>query len=673
MMARWHYWLLQHPRIGRPLTVYAIIMFLSLTATRLAPVASASWGGWLVDWMGFRDTFGVSPGDYFLGMASISDQLTKAGPEVTWNPGTWVEWMGHLADVAFVNTSGASILSAEIGAFVGIFTVSLWVMRISVSAYWLLLFGDIARNVTDAVITVTTRWGLVGITTPIGVFLGAMAVRRGEHGRGWTMILVAIAMPLLVVTVFRDPAGLMYGPHGLLQFGRSAAFNTAQAATHNGPIGPGGFNAQIDTLTASLITHGLREPLEMFNFGHVVDKVGNCAGAYSEAMRSHLGHLTAPVDAMKQCGDMAAVHYAQQLNGANVFTGLVLVLVALLFGWFMISSGWAVMQVSLKAIYTTAKLIPSLYAGGISGAAQEHAKSTVWKFFKHPIEVTVLITFVSVMGLAVERMITAPLPSGLGGTSPAAHILMLGATSAAALFLLRHIKADLSGHAPGRGVLGRAGDVALGLAMHAGLGAAGKAALGGAKGLRGSLRQTPWEKIENQTDKPQEVLGDPQEGFDPTGNEVGATVAPSGAPDSPEAAGGSAAGGAGGSAGGGAAGGAAQAINSPANVDPVTRMAGAATQAVGNGQSERRARRAQQPAALDGRQQGFDAADGTGVGGTTWRNEAPQVDPVSHGVSTGVGEDIPLPDEPPFDDDHGAPPPDDYGHQGATVEPITDR
>lgn len=32
----------------------------------------------------------------------------------------------------------------------------------------------------------------------------------------------------------------------------------------------------------------------------------------------------------------------------------------------------------------------------------------MWWFFKHPIEVTVLITFVSVIGLAVERMITRP-------------------------------------------------------------------------------------------------------------------------------------------------------------------------------------------------------------------------------------------------------------------------
>ena len=39
-------------------------------------------------------------------------------------------------------------------------------------------------------------------------------------------------------------------------------------------------------------------------------------------------------------------------------------------------------------------------AGAISGAPQTHARSVVWQFFKHPLEVTVFIVFVSVIGLA---------------------------------------------------------------------------------------------------------------------------------------------------------------------------------------------------------------------------------------------------------------------------------
>jgi hypothetical protein len=193
-----------------------------------------------------------------------------------------------------------------------------------------------------------------------------------------------------------------------------------------------------------------------------------------------------------------------------------LVLAAVLFGWFMISSGASVFKVSLKAMYTTAKLLPSVFAGGISGAAQEHAKATVWRFFKHPIEVMVFVTFVSVMGLAIERLISRPLPAELGGNNPFAHVLIMGGASMAALYLLRHIRADLDGQHPGRGLLGRASDVAMGLAMHAGMRGAGSAALGGLRGLHGKGK-TPWEQLDEQSSStnPEDVLGQPQDGFSP--------------------------------------------------------------------------------------------------------------------------------------------------------------
>ena len=44
-------------------------------------------------------------------------------------------------------------------------------------------------------------------------------------------------MPALSVAVFADPAGMMYGPDGLLAFGRRVGFSVAAAATHNGAIG----------------------------------------------------------------------------------------------------------------------------------------------------------------------------------------------------------------------------------------------------------------------------------------------------------------------------------------------------------------------------------------------------------------------------------------------------
>ena len=681
MMARAHYWLLRHPRVGRPLMILAWMQLLATMAVCTAPAASASTNSVMLNWTGLRDTYGVPIGDYYLSLASIRDQITQAGPDASaWDPSSWWPWMIHALSVMFTSLAAANILTGEVSIFVGIIALSLWVMRLTISTYWLTVLGEIAKAITTAVISVTTRWGLVGITVPIGVFVGVLAIRRGEAGRGWTMIMLAITMPALAVTVFSDPAGMMYGPDGLLAFGRRVGFSTAEAATHNGAIGGGGFSGQVDTLTSSLITHVVREPLEVFNFGHVVDNVGSCAGPYSAALQQ--GAPDGPVKALSLCGDGTAVHYAQSLDASNVFAGSLLVVTAVLFGWFMISSGASVFMVSVKAVYTTAKLLPSVLAGGISGPAQEHAKATVWRYFKHPFEVMVFITFVSVIGLAIERLISRPLPAELGGTNPYAHILIMGGASLVALHMLRYIRADLAGQAAGRGIFGRAADVALGLSMHAALGGAGSAALGGARGLRGmfgSGRKTPWDHLDQQADaKPEEVLGEPQKGFDPVpiGTDAGAPGSAQAAEEPSADA-------------GPAAGGQQQAIDAPdtsaRGIDPLTGTAAVAAEALRSPERQRRSRSDRPVTGATNTQPTLDAgswdAPGsdsgspgevdpintttTPQGSNAWESVPPLSAYVDH-----TAADIPPPLEPPHDDDPSAPP-ENPGPQATNVDPIT--
>ena len=195
----------------------------------------------MLNFTGLTDSYGVPIGDYYLAVASLPDQITRAGPAVTWNPGSWTAWTVHTAGVLLTDVSLTFVLTAEAGAFVGIVALALWVMKITVSSYWLTVIGEIARAVAGAVITVTTQVGLLVLAVPVGVLIGAITVRRGEAGRGATMILIALTLPAASVAVFADPAGEMYGPDGLLAFGRRVGFSVAEAATHNGPLGaPGG-------------------------------------------------------------------------------------------------------------------------------------------------------------------------------------------------------------------------------------------------------------------------------------------------------------------------------------------------------------------------------------------------------------------------------------------------
>ena len=142
-------------------------------------------------------------------------------------------------------------------------------------------------------------------------------------------------------------------------------------------------------------------------------------------------------------------------------------------------------------------------------------------------------------------------PPQLGGTNPFAHVLMMGAVSVAALMLLRYIRADLSGRPPGPGLVRQAGSVALGMGMHAALGAAGGAAVAGAQGLGRRLRSgnqsTPWEQLDAATNDARGVHGAPQPGYEPVPN-------PGDGPDSAGPAGAAGDGPSGGGGGGGTAG-----------------------------------------------------------------------------------------------------------------------
>ena len=297
----------------------------------------------------------------------------------------------------------------------------------------------------------------------------------------------------------------------------------------------------------------------------------------------------------------------------------------------------------------------------------------MWEYFKYPIEVMVLVSFVSVMGLGVERLIAKPLPAELGGTSPFAHVVIMGAASMTGLHLLRRIRADLDGHAPQRGLLSRGADVALGLGMHAALGGAGSAAIGGAKGLRNMLGrgQTPWERLDEQSAaKPEDVLGAPQEGFAPVPN--GANGSAGVVDPTPTSSG----------LGTGSAPGGPNAIPAaaaPAGPDLVTGPANRAAQTATRAARSAGPQRTQSSRGL-ARSTASSAQltlGGHGDDSVSWA--ASEVEPLSDTRRGGVGvdtrsynnhpdTDIPLPPEPV--DDSTPPPPDDGGAT-ATVDPIT--
>ena len=247
MTARLHLWYFAHPVLGRAALLAACVQALAITVVCAAPQAAASTNSMVLNWTGLRDTYGVPIGDYYLAIPSLRDQITATAPDLGVDPTTWLAWMTHAWASVASSLVASSVLTSEAGLFIGIVALALSLFKITVSTYWLTVIGEIARALAGAVIQTITSLGLLMLAVPIGVFAGVVTVKRGEAGRGWTMIGIALTMPAASIAIFNDPAGLMYGPDGLLAFGRRIGFSVASATTHNGALAGSVGGGQIDS------------------------------------------------------------------------------------------------------------------------------------------------------------------------------------------------------------------------------------------------------------------------------------------------------------------------------------------------------------------------------------------------------------------------------------------
>ncbi|WP_333890669.1 hypothetical protein [Mycolicibacterium gadium] len=513
MLARFTYWYLRHPMWGRPLALMVALYWLAAVTVAMAPPAFASSNAEALNWTGVKDDQGVPLGNYYLASIDIYESAKQSAPDLTWNPSSWFDWLGSMGSTMGGGALASVILTAEAGLFVGMLAISVWLFRLAAKSVWLTFFATLARPFVDAIFIVIAKAGLLLWLLPIAVFAGGwVAIIKGAGARGWMMILSAFLVAILGIALLSDPVTLMYGEHGLLAIARGAAFQVAEAAVHNGPSSGKPLNGAtpLDVFTGDLITAVARRPFQLWQYGHVLD--GSCDTAWTSAMMTHSSE-NAPITAMETCGNFAGARHASNLNGNNVWLGLLLVTAAFLFMYFLLVAAGALVMVPAQAMYRVIKAPVDVKIGILDGAGRDYMWFAVRKFLGMGLQMFAYTLFICIAGMAIGRVMSNPLPADLGGNSPVAKMLMFAASACVATGLFRTMRADLFGHKAG-GPFGR-------LAW----GAAGAAAsLVGAKGVstavkalggrRGGAGKPPWEEMESKVSAIAETLGSSKPGFD---------------------------------------------------------------------------------------------------------------------------------------------------------------
>ncbi|AFM20618.1 hypothetical protein Mycch_6018 (plasmid) [Mycolicibacterium chubuense NBB4] len=448
-------WLADHPRARRTLVTVGLTYALSFIALLCAPNAVAAGGSATLGWTGLRDSDGVPVAFYFLSMVSAREAATNNGQGVSvLDPSSWMPWMAAAVERAVDNATAAWWLTLIAGTFIFIMAAALWFLRFALSTGWLVAIATFAHPLYNAVSSLASSMMLGPIAITLCVIVAGYHILRGHPGRGWAMIGTAIALTVLLATVFADPIGDLYSEHGLLALGRGTGLEIAQAAT-GAPFASGGsLDAKLDTLMANVVTAGVRHPLQVLNFGMVVDDVGGCRQAWNAAITSAGGvDGTGPAHAMATCGAPQALAYAQRLGGSDATTGLLLALVAIVVAFFYFYVGLSAMLVGIKSLYFGILLGPSFLIGMAGfGRALAFALHCGTELFMHVVQLMVFEVYLAVSAIGITWVLTT---DTLGAsTATAIPRVLIMALVAAALWLGFRV-VDRSFHTDSMSTIGR--------------------------------------------------------------------------------------------------------------------------------------------------------------------------------------------------------------------------
>ncbi|OBB05358.1 hypothetical protein A5731_18475 [Mycolicibacterium conceptionense] len=478
---RFGYFMATHPKMRRVTIFWSVGHLLTLWSVVAAPPAFASTMAGVLNWTGIKDTYGVPLGSYYLSVVSAGEAITQAGPDLSINPVSWARWLGNAVVTGVSHDTVVSWLQAQVSFYVFMITVALWLLRFAMSSTWLYWLATWFRPLFDVLRTLLIDLWVFPICLVLALGYGAYQMLwHGRRGLGWSIMLSSVAIGVIgMILVFQgDPLGELSGDHGLLFQARTLAFTAAQGAVNNGSLVPGADNAaNLDHLTAVTADAVLRHPLQLMNFGMVVDNIGTCGAAYSKALMAGDGQMlpslppsvpagapgsmsatdalpfigggdhSRPAHAMAQCGAPQALAHAQQLDFGSFAVGFGFCILGLFFTFFICYVAYSYVMVCGAAFLNA---FMALFAAGpamIDGKPRQRAKRRIKEFFKHAFLVFVYVLYVSFAAVIILKTVA---PNGyaaqVGMSHPVAQLMMIAIMSAVAIGLFWWLKKELNDH-----------------------------------------------------------------------------------------------------------------------------------------------------------------------------------------------------------------------------------
>ncbi|WP_280493333.1 hypothetical protein [Nocardia asiatica] len=395
------------------LILFALFVFPGLLgAVAAAQSQAASAGTSQIDglsWMNIRDSSGVS-------LSSYTFATDRGGPL---NPGATILW---------------AILGLEFIGYLAIVTSAIWLIGYALSFRWMDWFAAALRGVADALTGQLATPIMLVTAATIGAFFVGWFIARGYHAKAAVQVVTMVAVALLGPVFLAAPLSEVLSSHGLLAQGRDLGIAVAAGLNGNGSPNP---SQLMPAMQETLADNFARRPVQVWNFGHVVDDSPACRAAWSAGIRS--GDDDRVREGLRACGDAAAHAKASEPSMGQVGTGLLLLLcggVLLVFAAYL---SIRVMKAAMDAIYHCFMAIFGFAAGGfVYGPTQTFLVRNVVEGFIAAARMAAYTIFLGVYVLFLGNLFQQARGQVM------AVIIVAGAVEIIAISQLRRLNLSLS-------------------------------------------------------------------------------------------------------------------------------------------------------------------------------------------------------------------------------------
>lgn len=312
-----------------------------------------------------------------LGVVADAQTTTTASGHLTVNALDWT----NVRDSAGVPLSQYSFVTAEASMvrpfqtiltilvrleFLGwwvLITLSIWVIGWVIAFSWLNGLSRALDGVGHSLAGQlgTSTMAVTAIT--FGAFFVAYFVTRGQYGKALRQVVMMLLVAIMGTIFLAEPLGHVLGPHGVLAKGRDVGVSVAAGLNGNSAPHP---DQVVAAMQRSLADNLARRPLQVWNFGHVIDDRGSCGATWSAGMSARDNDLVR--QGLYSCRDLDAYTAASDPSTGDVLqrpaTGLIMLVCGLIMMLFAVGIALRIMTTAFDSVRFALLAIFGFAAGG---------------------------------------------------------------------------------------------------------------------------------------------------------------------------------------------------------------------------------------------------------------------------------------------------------------------